>query len=442
MRYIYTFYELGFNQGSSIFQAGSGKVFLGGIDGLISFDEEKLKGLSKNYRIYFDKLYVNNKPVLPGDENHILQHILAKTPSVRLKSSQNNITIHFSSSNYSHDNDRVYEYKLHNYDKEWIQTTSHSFTYTNLNPGKYTLQLREVSGTREPDLQISLDLEIHSPFYATSVAYIFYTILISSLFYIFVSFQNKQAHLKASLEYERKQKLQIEELNQIKLNFFTNISHEFRTPLTLIIGQVEYLLQSNKFSPAIYNRLLRIYKNTWHMRDLITELLDFRKQELRYMQLKVEYRDVVAYTKEIFMSFYEYVLTRHITYKYEPLEDKIELWFDLVQLRKVFFNLLSNAFKYTGDGGSITVIVRKNMQAVEIIFKDDGPGIHKDQIKKIFDRFYQADTLNSEFTTGTGIGLAVTKGIVELHKGTIEVNSDPGRGTEFTITLLLGKKSF
>ena len=152
--------------------------------------------------------------------------------------------------------------------------------------------------------------------------------------------------------------------------------------------------------------------------------------------------DIVAFTKEIYMSFYEYALKHSVNYKFEHMEEKLNLWFDPVQLQKVIFNLLSNAFKYTKVKGNITVSIRKVKNEVEIRVEDDGVGISEESIHKIFDRFYQVDGQSSEFTLGTGIGLAVSKGIVELHKGSIRVESEVGKGSAFIVTLLMGNEHF
>lgn len=328
-------------------------------------------------------------------------------------------------------------------DDTWLPAHSTTISYTNLSPGKYRLLVREVwEDAKTETKQIELGIKINPPFYATVWAYLLYALLVVGILYAIFRFNVRQAKLKASLEYERKEKEYIEELNQTKLRFFTNISHEFRTLLTLIIVQVELLLQLNKLNPSVYNRVLKIYKNARHMRDLVSELLDFRKQEQGFLKLKVEYMDIVSFTKEIYMSFYEYALKHSVNYKFEHMEEKLNLWFDPVQLQKVIFNLLSNAFKYTKAKGSITVSIRKIKNEVEIRVEDDGVGISKESIHKIFDRFYQVDGQSSEFTLGTGIGLAVSKGIVELHKGNIRVESEVGQGSVFIVTLLTGNEHF
>lgn len=435
--------QMSFSQGSSVYFTKDGEVFFGGIDGLTSLYEQLLYTTQKDYQLYFDKLWIYNKEVKPGDESGILPTALSYCKEIELDYNKNNLFVEFATSNYVSNNDFQYEYKLVGLDDTWFPVHSGTLGYNNLSPGKYRLIVREVREDSKTEAkQIELGIKINPPLYATVWAYLLYVLIVIGVLYAIFRFNVRQAKLKASLEYERKEKEYIEELNQTKLRFFTNISHEFRTLLTLIIVQVELLLQLNKLNPSVYNRVLKIYKNARHMRDLVSELLDFRKQEQGFLKLRVEYMDIVAFTKEIYMSFYEYALKHSVNYKFEHMEEKLNLWFDPVQLQKVIFNLLSNAFKYTKSKGSITVSIRKVKNEVEIRVEDDGVGISEESIHKIFDRFYQVDGQSSEFTLGTGIGLAVSKGIVELHKGSIRVESEVNQGSVFIVTLLMGNEHF
>ena len=290
---------------------------------------------------------------------------------------------------------------------------------------------------------ICLNIHVSAPFYATIWAYLFYVLCLTALMVAFVRFKTRQAALRSSLEFERKEKERIEELNQVKLRFFTNISHEFRTPLTLILGQIEVLMQMD-LGTTVYNRIQRIYKNAWHMRNLISELLDFRKQEQGYLKLRVEEQNLVTFTRQIYMCFYEYAQKKEITYRFDSVEETISVWFDPIQLQKVIFNLLSNAFKYTSNKGNITVEVRKVASQAVVSVCDTGIGIPVEHISKIFDRFYQTDNASSSssFTLGTGIGLALAKGIMNMHHGKIEVESTVGEGTKFILSLSLGNRHF
>lgn len=177
------------------------------------------------------------------------------------------------------------------------------------------------------------------------------------------------------------------------------------------------------------------------MRELITELLDFRKQEQGYMTIKVSEHNIVDFVYENHLLFQEYALQRQVTFKFNKTHDSILLWYDKKQLQKVMNNLIYNAFKYTKDGGEITVSVRKANKEAVIEIADNGSGIHQKDLKKIFDRFYQIDQPTSS-DTGTGIGLALTKGIIELHHGSIDVYSEPAEGTTFCVHLQTGKEHF
>ena len=384
--------------------------------------------------------YKYNEEICPNDQSGILTDILAKTSDIYLSYKQNNITVEFASFNYNNDRNRLFEYRLEGFDKAWTQTTGTTITYTNLPPGEYILRARPLAGKENLDEEVHLNIHVSAPFYATVWAYFFYLLCLLGVMIAFIRFKTRQAALKSSLEFERKEKERIEELNQVKLRFFTNISHEFRTPLTLILGQIEVLMQMD-LGTTIYNRILRIYKNAWHMRNLISELLDFRKQEQGYLKLKVEEQNLVAFTRQIYMCFYEYAQKKEITYRFDNVEETISVWFDSKQLQKVIFNLLSNAFKYTPNKGSIRVEVRMLASQAIVSVCDTGVGIPEEHISKIFERFYQTDN-SSSFTLGTGIGLALAKGIMNMHHGKIDVESTVGKGTKFTLSLPLGNRHF
>ncbi len=435
------------NIGCGILVCKNGEIFVGSSNGMATFFEQQLFNSSKNYQLYFSDLFVNNEPVLPGDPSKVLATALPYTRKIELAHNQNNLIFTFTSNNYVNTLKKAsYEYMLEGFDKKWIPSKDNNIFYTNLNPGKYTLIVREIQ--YDPNLEqprtIKMEIHIHSPWYASKLAYLLYFILITSILYSIYRFKRSQYMLQTSLEMERKEKEAIEELNQAKLQFFSNISHEFRTPLTLIISQIELLLQSSSLSPSTYNKLLKVYKNTYHMRNLISELLDFRKLEQGHMKLKVYEQDIVPFLKEIYLSFYEHAASRSITYTFTAPQENVLCCFDPKQMLKVFYNLLSNAFKYTKPNATIEMILENKEEEVIIKVIDNGIGINKEDIVKIFDRFYQAenDISNISKTPSTGIGLALTKSIIELHHGTIQVESTPGYGSIFIVHLLKGCTHF
>lgn len=434
------------SEGGGICVASDDRIYIGGVDGMISFSERELYEVyNADANFYFSSLQVNNKLVRPHDSHHILDVALPFTHKLDLTYNQNNLALTFANSNYiALDRTTAYQYMLEGFDDDWISTDQYSLSYTNLSPGNYVLKVRE-TGNKLSDAynkEIALEICIHRPWFATFWAYLCYLLIVSGILYGFWRIRRARHLLAVSLENEKIEKERIEEVNKMKLRFFTNISHEFRTPLTLIIGQIELLMQSDKFSSAVLRKLESVHRNAVHLRFLITELLDFRKQEQGFLKLKVECRDVVALAREVYASFEELAGNRRISYSFESVDEELLLWFDPVQMQKVFYNLLSNAFKYTEDGGTIKMYIRRLRQSVEIGVADTGCGIPQESLSLIFERFYQVDGGQRSGMQGSGIGLAFTKSIVEAHKGEIDVDSTVGKGSCFKIHLLMGNGHF
>ena len=270
----------------------------------------------------------------------------------------------------------------------------------------------------------------NTPWYLTRIAYILLTLVLLAL--IFHSYKNR-IRLQTELEYERKHLEEVEKINQYKLRFFTNISHEFRTPLSVIIGQIELLLQVRPLLPFVYKRILSIYNSGIQLQSLIDELLDFQKQESGYMKIRVRHGDMIAFLKESFLVFEEYAQKNEVQLRLITSEETINMWFDSKQMQKVVNNLISNAIRYTSKGGVVTLIINKSVDKVSISVKDTGKGIKSEDLPHIFESFYQSQ----DAIEGTGIGLALAKGIVELHGGTIGVESKEGEGSIFTFCLPL-----
>lgn len=427
---------------NALYQTTDGEIFIGGINGMISFYEKDLNFQPKPYNIVFSRLIVNNKEIQVGDDSGILESALFETQKIKLKHSQS-FNIQIATTNFIASNKGDIEYRLKGFSDKWISTHGNNIiTYTNLNPGKYTLLVRAHKGdVIGPEAK--LEIEILPPFYKTIWAYLLYIAIAGTIAYYIKKSYKERIRLQESLKYEQKHIQDIELLNQSKLRFFTNISHEFRTPLTLIIGQVEMLLQYQSFTPAIYNKVLGIYKNSVQLRELITELLDFRKQEQGHMNIKVTRHNLVSFLNENYLIFLEYANSKQINLQFNKSTDNLEVWFDLKQMQKVINNLLSNAFKHTDAEGNISIMVKQSDNWAVIEVKDSGRGIDPKEIDKIFNRFYQTEIIESDVNyVGTGIGLALTKGIIDLHHGTVEVNSEINKGTTFTIKLRLGNEHF
>lgn len=430
---------------NALYMTRDGEVFLGGIQGMVSFYEKNLNFGHKPYQILLSRLFVNGKEINPGDETQILDKALCYMDQITLNADQSVFNVEFSTSDFIPANRQAFAYRLEGFSKDWtpIRRGQNTITYTNLNPGKYTLVIKAKDGEEGKGQEVRLLIKVLPPFYKTLTAYLFYFFVVAALFWFFIRSYNSKIKLRESLKYEQKHIHDLEELNQSKLRFFTNISHEFRTPLTLIVGQVETLLQLQSFTPTVYSKVLNIYKSSLQLRELITELLDFRKQEQGHMKIKVARHNLADFLYENYLLFQEYAKSRQISLAFESDEKNIEVWYDQKQMQKVINNLLSNALKYTKEGDAITLRVRKEKNNAFIEVEDNGVGIPKQEQEKIFDRFYQTEQLESFASgNGTGIGLALTKGIVELHQGEIRVKSEPGKGSCFFIALKLGNAHF
>lgn len=428
--------------GGGIFISSDQDIYVGDTKGVTFFSKETFRNYDRDKNpIYFSRLYINNQLIVPQQGKNILQQALPFTRKLELKHNQNNCIIEFSSSDYKNRSHRqLFEYMLKGFDKKWITTSSNEIHYTNLDPGNYILQVRPLGEEKQ---KISLDITIYSPWYLQWWAWLLY--LATSVFVLTYYLYNKkvQRTLSLSVEKERMEKQHIEELNHAKLVFFTNVSHEFRTPLTLIASHTDALLQNQLLPPQIYNKILKIKQNAQQMTNLVAELLDFRRFTQNRFTLQVSKRDINEFLKEIYLLFNDYAYQSDIRYDFHCNPTVIDCWFDAKQLEKVFFNLLSNAFKYTRKGGKIEIIVSIENGKVKIQIRDNGCGISDSDSIHIFDRFYQGNNQKgTEQTPGTGIGLALTKSIVEKHHGTIRVESEEGKGSVFTLLLPLDKNVY
>ena len=433
--------------GCGIFVSGDQSIYIGDTKGVTVFSENEFTktSISNNKSIfYFSELWINNKMIVPKDDTDILAQSLPYTNELQLDHDQNNLVIHFSLSEYQQQlSEKWFQYKLEGFDKKWIKTKQTALYYTNLDPGTYTLRVSLVNEKESKDAkEITMQIVIASPWYNTWWSWAIYVSIVIACVFYYVYSKIAKRTLALSLEKERFEKQQIEQLNHEKLVFFTNVSHEFRTPLTLIISHIDMLLQNYSLNPSIYNQISKVRKNAQKMNNLISELLEFRKLGQNYGTLQMKQQDIMVFLKEIYLSFADYAQQRNIAYTFDVPETAVRCWFEPQLMEKVFYNLLSNAFKYTSDKGSITVTAEVTDNKLEIRITDTGIGIAKQDTDKIFARFFQGSNQEKKDSLfgGTGIGLALTRTIVERHHGVITVKSAIGEGSTFIVKLPLQKE--
>jgi signal transduction histidine kinase/ligand-binding sensor domain-containing protein/DNA-binding response OmpR family regulator len=438
-----------FNYGAS-YKSPTGELLFGGIAGFNIFNPSNVKDNEYIPPIVFTDFRVFNRsvPINQGKKG-ILTKSITETKQIELSFDQNVITIEFVALNFAKSSNNKYAYILEGFEKNWNDAgTQHTATYTNLNPGVYTLRVKASNNDSGWNTKgVEMHIKILPPYWKT---WWFRTIVILFVFgiiYILILFLTNRSRLKHKLVFERLRANKMHELDMMKLRFFTNISHEIRTPLTLIIGPLEKMLSNDMAPHDARNYLGIMHRNAKQLSRLINQLLDYRKLESGNLKLEFSKGDLISFLKEVVESFMPMALEKNIKLKFNAVKTEIFVWFDPDKLEKILNNLLSNAIKFTGKEGTVWVSIMlvenelheisgestPNKSLVEITVMDSGMGIPTSNLNKIFNRFFQgADTQNN---TGTGIGLALTKELVKLHKGEIFVESKQGKGTKFTVRL-------
>jgi signal transduction histidine kinase/ligand-binding sensor domain-containing protein/DNA-binding response OmpR family regulator len=438
---------------------GSNNLFyLGTKSGINVIDPHDIK-----YNPYLSKPYLKdvrifNKKINQSDKNSPLT-IENDTNLITLKHNQNVLTIDYEAISYTRPEKNQYAYFLDGFDENWNYVGSKtSATYTNLEPGDYAFKLRSSNNDNKwNDASGILIITILPPWWKTLWAYLFYVFSIVFLVYCFMHYYKKRINERDTFRLERERRKQKVDLQQQKLQFFTNISHEFRTPLTLIINPIKDLLEleDDTLSKSVKQKYQIIYKNAERLSRLINELMDFRKLKANKLQLKVKKFNVIENTKNILSFFNEESKRRSITLDLKYKKVNLDIWADSGLLDKILFNLLSNAFKVTPNKGRVLVKIITDKKkilplideeaavpVIEISVKDNGPGIDQKDYKKIFERFYQVSELNKSYYGSTGVGLEMVQSFVKLHKGLVEVDSELGKGSIFKVFIPFGESFF
>jgi signal transduction histidine kinase/DNA-binding response OmpR family regulator len=433
---------------ASVFKNDRGEIFFGGNFGLTYFNPNEIEKFQDTHKPIFTALRVLNELIQPGrgsEFGEILSKSIIHTKEIELSYHQNNFEIEFSALDYQSRGRDQYQYKLENHDENWnIIGKRHFVNFNNLKPGEYILQVKSANRHNVWNEQATeLIIKIKPPIWQTWYALIFYILLITGIVTVIRWNAVKQVRLANNLEMEKMQHEQDQKLSELKLRFFTNLSHEFRTPLTLILAPLKELIQKRetyKISDEAANKIGVVQRNSLRLMKLVNQLLDFRKVESGNAKLLMHNTDLEKFVSEICYPFYELADINNIKFKFKSALKTKNTWFDRDKLEIVLNNLVSNAFKYLKQNGKIEVALFEEEDEVLISVSDNGPGIRPSEINHIFDRFYgvgQAGTYAS-----TGIGLALAKRFTEIQKGNITVTSTPNKHTEFIVSLLKGDAHF
>lgn len=453
----YDFDIIGFNQydgclkGEYNFGSGlktvDGTIYFGGIGGFSAFKPEAIIYNQSNNHPVLTGLHLFNIHILPGQEyggRVILQQSLSYTQEIKLNYDENFVTIEFSGLNFVNPSQTYYRYRLEGFENGWNEISpslgNGKAVYTGLPHGKYTFQVYTANNDKLWGDQVAeLKIVIRPPFWDTIWARIFYLALVLALIIWFIVYMDKrnkkQVALAQQAEYQRRK----EELDQMKFRFFTNISHEFRTPLTLIITPLEaFIKKINDENDR--RKLSSIHRNALDLLALVNQLLDFRKLEVHGEKLHLLNGELIEFARQAFVAFQSMADEKRISFRLDTSGiEEVYMYFDRDKMHKILNNLLSNAFKFTPEYGTVTLKVEKiedgGHACMQLKVMDTGTGINDAELPHVFERFYQAEKHINDNKTGSGIGLHLVKEYVELHGGRVSVESALGIGSSFCITI-------
>lgn len=436
----------GFFYNNICFKDLNGRLLFAGSEGFNIINPQAVAVNPIQAPVVIQNFQVANKPVLfgvPFNDRMVLDKPFSQATEITLKHFENTISFEFAALDFAAPEKIHYAYKLEGLDKDWnyCSASRRYVNYTNLDDGMYTFKVKASNndGLWNEEAK-DVTIVIQPPWWKTSWALFLYASVAMLVLYGFRKLILIRANFIHDIKLERVQRENMEKLNRAKLQFFTNISHEFRTPLTLILGPVQNLIESGNGGKLVRNQLHSINNNAQRLLRLVNQLLDFRKAESGNLKLEVAEGNLAKFIKEIKLSFDALAEQMKIEFVLVASSNVIKAWFDRDQFEKIMFNLLSNAFKHTPENGKISIRVIESKEDISIIVEDTGKGIKPEHFETIFQTFFSYD--EDRHHTGTGIGLALTKSLVDAHHGTISVERIENQLTRFTVKLLRGHNHF
>jgi signal transduction histidine kinase/ligand-binding sensor domain-containing protein/CheY-like chemotaxis protein len=417
----------------------TGEMYFAGDGGLYIFHPDSIQDNPFPPRVVFTNIKVFNESIKLGKDSPLEKHINV-AEQVKLNHWQNDFSIEFAALHFVDQRRNQYKYILKGYDENWREgDESRLARYTNMSPGEYLFRVivSNSDGVWNEE-GASIKIIILPPWWATTWAYILYILIILSIIYFTWKLQLKRVRIKHDYEMSKFEAEKMHEVDEMKTRFFTNISHEFRTPLTLIQGPAKQIIEKSD-DQSITDSASLIHRSADKLNSLVDQLLDLSKLEAGEMTLRTSQIDVIRALKEILLSFTPLAEKKKITLRFNPSKEQFLIYLDRDKFDKIITNILSNAFKFTAENGQISIDVSQKDKILEIKISDTGIGISNERLPQIFNRFYQVDGSHTREQEGTGIGLALTKELVELHKGKIGAESEESQGTTITIRFPLGK---
>lgn len=440
-----------------------GEMFFGGVNGLTWFHPDSVWDNRVPPPVVITNFYLHGKPVSHKTPRSPLQYVINTTDKILLPYHDNVLAFEFASLDFSNPRNNLYSYKMENYDADWsVPHTARRVTYSQMPPGEYVFRVRGSNSDGVWNEQGALiNIIIMPPWWRTWWAYSLYVGFVALTLYGLRRYEKARQQLRHEAELHRVETEKLQEVDHLKSRFFANISHEFRTPLTLIMGQIDSELDSPNERKNL-NKLHVASRNAKKLLALINQLLDLSKFEAGQMTLSASQQNIVPLLKHLVSSFESWAAQKKIALQFETSHDEILLWYEQDKIEKVMYNLLSNALKFTPEGGRVGVQLSviseqgaeggglraegKNsspsalgpQRSALVSVRDSGIGIPHDRLPHIFDRFFQVDSSQTREFEGTGIGLALVQELVQIHGGGISVQSTEGFGTTFVVSLPLG----
>ncbi len=434
-----------FNANASL-KTKAGELIFGGAKGFNIFDPLRISNTVTNPVLALTDLQMFNKSVSPGEDidgHVILNTAISQTKQIDLKYNENAFSVEFADLNYFNPGKIKLEYQLEGFNKTWVPSDAkiRKAIYTNLDPGDYVFKVRAIKNDGVPyGKPVSLSVVIEPPLWKTHIAYLLYIFSFVGILFYIRKRGIKRIETRFELERERQVAKNMHELDMMKIEFFTNVSHEFRTPISLILAPVEKMLKQVDDKDS-QRKLQLVHQNAKRLLNMINQLLDFSKISVQKIKLDITEGDIIKSIQASCDLFADLAEKKHIKFTVTQQATPAVVLFDSDKIEKIIFNLLSNAFKFTPEDGSVEVDLNllaaatTEMSVLEIKVKDSGIGIPAEKHGKIFERFFQHDMPASLINQGSGIGLSITKSFVDLMGGTISVESSPGNGSCFTVRL-------
>ena len=423
----------------SALKCQSGELWFGNRMGILSFNPQKIETYNSDYKTFIVDFLLSNRDIKSYKDKKILIESIRYANSITLDHTQSTFVIEFAALNFYNQNRVSYKYILEGFEEEWhFNGKNRIASYTNIPPGKYHFRVQTIDEANTSlKSERTLEIIILPPWWQTWWAYTFYSIL--AIVFIYFLLRGILFYIKMRNDIYVEQRV-----SELKIKFFTNISHELRTPLTLIMGPIQDLKQKQQLTEKGLQYVSMIEKNASQMLLLVNQILDFRKIQNGKMILHISQIDLIEVIDSFHKEFSVMSEENEISFTFHYFEDEIYIWADKEKLEIVIRNILSNAFKFTKPGGNILVTAGITDDGLRcfIQVQDTGIGIPQNKISEIFERFFQGENSGNANYPGTGIGLALSKEIVNLHHGSITAESNPDKGSVFTIELNLGKDHY